>query len=111
MFLHACSLCFSKTHHWEDEPVRNLFTAEQLGYGPDDLGIGVEFSAGECNFFYLLRSVQIGCGAHRVSCLMGNVGSSPGSKALIADLRLVPRLRMRGAFPPLPIILHGMVVN
>jgi hypothetical protein len=47
-----------------------------IGYRLDDRGIGVWFSAGARDFFLLYR-VQIGSGAHTVSCPMDTGGSFP----------------------------------
>jgi hypothetical protein len=51
-----------------------------LGYGLDDRGSRVRFSAGAGNFS-LDHRVQNGSGAHPASYLMGTKGSFPESKA------------------------------
>jgi hypothetical protein len=51
-----------------------------LGYGLDDQGSRVRFSAGAGNFS-LHHRVQNGSGAHPASYPMGNWGSFPGGKA------------------------------
>jgi hypothetical protein len=51
-----------------------------LGYGPDDRGSGIRFSAGAGNFS-LHHCVQNGSGAHPASYPMGTGGSFPGGKA------------------------------
>jgi hypothetical protein len=50
------------------------------GYGLDDRGSGVRFSAGAGNFS-LHRRVQNGSAAHPASYPMGTRGSFPGGKA------------------------------
>jgi hypothetical protein len=50
-----------------------------LGYGLDDRGSRVLFSAGAGNFSVHHR-VQNGSGAHPASCLRGTRGSFPGGK-------------------------------
>jgi hypothetical protein len=51
-----------------------------LGYGLDDRGSRVRFTA-EAGNFSLHHRVQNGSGAHLASCPMGTRGSFPGSKA------------------------------
>jgi hypothetical protein len=51
-----------------------------LGYGLDDRGSRVPFSAGTENFS-LHHRVQNGSGAHTASYPMGTGGSFPGGKA------------------------------
>jgi hypothetical protein len=52
------------------------------GYGLDDRGSGVCFSAGGGGGnIYLLHRVQTGIDAHRTSYLMGTGGSFPGGRA------------------------------
>jgi hypothetical protein len=51
-----------------------------LGYGLDDRGSRVRFSAGAGNF-YLHHRIQNGSGAHPASYPIGAKGSFPGCKA------------------------------
>jgi hypothetical protein len=51
-----------------------------LGYGLDDLGSGVRFTAGAGNFSFHHR-IQKGSGTHPASYPMGTRGSFPGDKA------------------------------
>jgi hypothetical protein len=78
-----------------------------LGYGLDDRGSRVRFPAGAGNFS-LHHRVQNGSGAHRASYAIGTRGSFPGGEGvggvkLTIHLHLVPRSRVRGAIPPLPL--------
>jgi len=65
----------------------------------------LELNAGSNGIFSLDHSVQTGSGAHQASCPMGTGDLSRrrgrGAK-LTTHLHLVPRLRKRGAIPPLP---------
>jgi hypothetical protein len=54
-------------------------SVQRLGYGPDDRGSRVRFSAGAGNF-YLHHRVQTRSGAHPASYPMGTRGSFPGGK-------------------------------
>jgi hypothetical protein len=83
------------------------------GYGLDDRVSGVRFPVGAGNFS-LLRRVQTGSGIHPVSYLMCNWGSSHGGQSdrgmkLTIHLLLVLRSKMRGATPPPPKRIHGVV--
>jgi hypothetical protein len=59
---------------------RDSSVGRALGYGLDDRGSRVRFSAGAGNFSFHHR-VQNGSGAHPASYPMGTRGSFPGSKA------------------------------
>jgi len=76
-----------------------------LGFG---LNEGVQDPAGAGNF-PLNHRVQTGSVAHPASYPVGTRGSFPGGKAAAVWscplTRTVPRLRMRGATPPLPNML------
>jgi hypothetical protein len=54
-----------------------------LGYGLDNRGSRVRFSAGDANFFLHLR-VKICSGAHSASYPMGTGGSFSGGKGVAA---------------------------
>jgi hypothetical protein len=60
------------------EPGSSAGTA--TGYGLDDGGTAVRFSAGAGNFS-LLRRAHTGSGSHSASYPMGARGSFPGGKA------------------------------
>jgi hypothetical protein len=73
----------------------------------------VRFPAGA--IFFLLHSVQTGCGARPVSYPMGTGGFSRGAKrqGREADHSLPSSAEVKngGAIPLLPIRLHGVVLN
>jgi hypothetical protein len=71
LFIQAVSIA-----HW----IRDSSVGIALGYGLDDRGSRVRFSA-EAGDFSLHHSVQIGSGAHPASYPMGTRGSFPGGKA------------------------------
>jgi hypothetical protein len=78
------------------EKSRDSSVGIALGYGLDDRGSRVRFTAGAGNFS-LHHRVQNGSGAHPASYPMGTRGVK-----LTTHLHLVPRSRMCGAIPPLP---------
>jgi hypothetical protein len=79
-----------------------------VAVGLGDWRIGVWFPAGT-DFSYL-HSVQTGPGAHPASFWMDTGIKQPGHEAGHLP-HLVPKLRMRGAIPPLPVRLYGMVLT
>jgi hypothetical protein len=86
--MHLCCFCsfivlFVKVQH--SEPYNNFLALQfsvciALGYGLDDQGSRVRFSAGAENFS-LHHRVQNVSGAHPASYPMGTRGSFPGGKA------------------------------
>jgi hypothetical protein len=84
---------------------RDSSVGTALGYGLENRGSGVRFSAGAGNFS-LNHRVQNGSGAHPASYPMGTRSSFPGGKAAGAwswPLTSIscPGQRMSGAIPPL----------
>jgi hypothetical protein len=65
--------------------------------------------------FSLLRNVHTGSGAHPASYPMGSVGCFPGVKRQGREADFSPPSTVEvmngGAIPPLPIRLHGVVLN
>jgi hypothetical protein len=67
----------------------------------------------EARDFSFLCNVQISSVAHPASYPMGTGASWGGRRGmkLTSHLHLLLRLRMHVAIPPLPMSLHGMVLN
>jgi hypothetical protein len=76
-----------------------------MDFEMDDRGISVRFPTKAGNNS-LLYSVQIGPGTHPASYTMDTVGSFPRGKAGVVEptthLHLMPRVKTRGAIPPVP---------
>jgi hypothetical protein len=74
---------------------------------------GVRFSAREKLF--LLHSVHTGSGTHPASYPIGTGCSSPGVKRPVREPDHSPpasaEVKNDGAIPPLPIRLHGIMLN
>jgi hypothetical protein len=73
----------------------------KIGFGLDDQGVRVRVPVGE-KIFYFSMSFRPAMGP--------TGGLFPGAK-LTTHLLLVPRTRIRGSIHPLPIHLHGVVLN
>jgi len=71
--------------------------------------MGVRVPVGDGNFSPYHR-VQTGSRAHSASYPMVSGALSLGVKPT-THLYLVPRSSMRGSIPPLPILLHGVVLS
>jgi hypothetical protein len=81
-----------------------------------DWPIGFRFMAAARKvFFFFFPHRHTVSGAHPPSCPVATGGSRPVNGATGARLttraRLVSRSGMRGAVPPLPMRLHGMVLS
>jgi hypothetical protein len=86
------------------------------GYGLDDRGVGVQVSVGSRIFSSLNRPDRLWgppnflSNGYRWLILRGKAWSGRGVK-LTTHLQLVPRSRKCGSIHPLPIRLHGVVLN
>jgi hypothetical protein len=61
--------------------------------------------------FFLPHSVQTGAGAHPASYTMGIGRESGWDVKLTTYVNPVLRSRMAELYPPLPVCLHGVVLN
>jgi hypothetical protein len=100
--LHGCM----KRIATEIDIIQRMCVSIMSDFGLDDRAIGVWSPAGTKNFSSSL-CVQTGSEAHPASCTMGTGGPFVGAKhgrrvTLTTHLHLVPRLKMRRSYTPLP---------